>query len=256
MKKLCEKTLWPALLVGALIISVNINAGTYVSFRGGFFIAYPEDWVQVPYLTADVFLSQMGTDQSALDYEAVFAPKTSNPFFATDYLILALDSVEWLYDYQMDSVVDEMKKSFGEDVEYFQIEELPSEFRSKKPVYDKNKKLITVVNDILAGDKIVRKNLTAKKFYDKGVANFYFYSLDSLFEKSRPLFEGIVNSFSTENVQQAIPKEEVRVSDGKSDKKIDWRKIFIPGGGVFIILMILAIRRLRAKRAKKQAENS
>ena len=243
------------MLAPVIIMGVNANAANYVCFRGGFYIQYPDDWLQVPYLTADMFLSRAAADQSAFNYEAVFAPKSSSPFFASDYLILALDSVEWFYDYQIDSVVDEMNKSFGENIEFFRIEELPSDFRSNQPVYDKNKKVISVVNDILSGDKVVRKNLTVKKFYDKGVANFYFYSPDSLFERSRAVFDGIVNSFSTENIQRAIPKEEGKIGDGKSDS-LDKRNMLIPGGVGFIILVILLIRLRKAAKAKKQMENS
>jgi len=253
--RLIKKMVLLFLLATTIMMAGSVYAATYVCFRGSFYIQYPDDWLQVPYLTADMFLSRTATDQSALNYEAVFAPKTSSPFFATDYLILTLDSMEWLYDYQIDSVVEEMNKSFGENIEFFRIEELPSDFRSNQPVYDKNKKVISVVNDILSGDKVVRKNLTVKKFYDKGVANFYFYSPDSLFERSRSVFDGIVSSFSTENIQQAIPKEEGKVGDGKSDS-LDKRKMLIPGGVGFIILVILLIRLRKAAKAKKQMENS
>src|SRR5574341_1927071 len=142
-------------LILALVLETGVNAANYVSYRGGFYIQYPDDWVQVPYLTADMFLARTAPDPTTLNYEAIFAPKSSEPFFATDYLILTLDSVEWMFPYMVDSVVDEMNKSFMENLEYYRIEELPSDLRTGRPVFDQNKKMISVVNDILAGDKIV-----------------------------------------------------------------------------------------------------
>ena len=235
------------------LISSNATAETYVSFKGKFYIQYPEDWLQVPYLTADMFFSRKGSDPSALNYEAVFAPKSSSPFFATDYFILALDTLEWLYDYQIDSVVDEMTKTFGKDMEYFPSWDQPTDLKSNTPVYDKKNKILTVISDVVTGDRIVKKNLMVKKFHDKGIANFYFYGPDSTFEKSKTVFQGIVNSFSTENINQAVPKEAGKVSDPADKGKLDFRQMIIPAGAALLILIILLIR-LRKAKTKKQSE--
>ncbi len=241
------------LAVLTLLNSSDASTDTYVSFKGKFYIQYPEDWLQVPYLTADMFFSRSGTEPSALNYEAVFAPKSSSPFFATDYFILTVDTLEWLYDYQIDSVVDEMIKTFGKDMEYFPSWDHPTDLKSNTPVYDKNNKILTVINDVVAGDRIVKKNMMVKKFHDKGVANFYFYAPDSTFEKSKTIFQGIVNSFSTENVNQAVPKEEGQVSDPTDKDKLNFRQMLIPIGAAFIILLIL-LARIRKSKTKKQSE--
>ncbi len=244
------------LLCGILILSVlssgKAAAGTYVSFKGKFYIEYPEDWIQVPYLTADVFLKKSGSDPSSLNYDAVFAPKTSSPFFANDYLMLTVDTLEWLYDFQIDSIVDEMSKTFGKDMQYFPSWDQPTDLQSNSPIYDKKNKIITVINDIVSGDKVVKKNLMVKKFHNKGIANFYFYSPDSTFEKSKLVFQGMVNSFGTENVAQAIPKESGKVSGTEKDK-LNFRQMLIPIGSALIILMIL-LARLRKAKNKKQTE--
>lgn len=242
-----------AALVLTVILGTNVFAANYVSFRGGFYFQYPDEWVQVPYLTADMFLAQRVSSVNDLRYEAVFAPKSSNPFFATDYLIVVLDSVEWMFPYMIDSVIEEMQKSFKENQEFYQIEELPSNMRSGKPEYDKASQTISVVNEILSGDKVTMRNLTAKKIYDKGVVNFYFYSPDSLFEKSRQVFDGIVNSFSLENIEAAIPKEEGQVS-GQTKESIDQRTMWIPIGAAVIILLVLLIRLKKAPKKKSLEE--
>ena len=235
------------------LISGNAAADTYVSFKGKFYIQYPEDWLQVPYLTADMFFTRSGSDPSVLNYEAVFAPKTSSPFFATDYFILTVDTMEWLYDYQIDSVVDEMIKTFGKDMEYFPSWDKPTDLKSNTPVYDKKNKILTVINDVVSGDRIVKKNLMVKKFHDKGIANFYFYSPDSTFEQSKTIFHGIVNSFNTENINQAVPKEAGKVSDSTDKNELDYRQMAIPLGAAVIILIILLIR-LRKSKTRKQSE--
>ena len=242
-----------AALVVTVILGTNVFAANYVSFRGGFYFQYPDEWVQVPYLTADMFLAQRVSSVNDLRYEAVFAPKSSNPFFATDYLIVVLDSVEWMFPYMIDSVIEEMQKSFKENQEFYQIEELPSNMRSGKPEYDKASQTISVVNEILSGDKVTMRNLTAKKIYDKGVVNFYFYSPDSLFEKSRQVFDGIVNSFSLENVEAAIPKEVGQLS-GQKEESINKRSMLVPIGAAVIILLVLLIRLKKAAKKKSLEE--
>ncbi len=250
MKKMKQHLLSGMLILTALI-SGNAAASTYVSFKGKFYIEYPDDWLQVPYLTADVFLKKSGSDPSSLNYDAVFAPKSSSPFFANDYLMLTVDTLEWLYDFQIDSVVDEMSKTFGKEVQYFPSWDKPANLQSNTPVYDKKNKIITVINDIVAGGKVVKKNLMVKKFHDKGIANFYFYAPDSTFEKSKTIFQGIVNSFSTENVSQAIPKEAGKVSDPADRDKLNFRQMLIPIGAAFIILLILLARLRKAKKRKQ-----
>jgi len=93
-----------------------------------------------------------------------------------------------------------------------------------------------------------------KKFYDKGVANFYFYSPDSLYEQSQLVFEAIANSFSAENVEAAIPIEEGKIGNGGSNS-FDKRNMLIPGGVAFIILIILLIRLKKGARAKRESDN-
>jgi hypothetical protein len=138
-------------------------------------------------------------------------------------------------------------------MKYFPSWDQPTDLKSNTPVYDKNNKILTVINDVVAGDKIVKKNLMVKKFHEKGIANFYFYAPDSTFEQSQKVFQGIVNSFSTENVNQAVPKEAGKVSDTNDKDKLDYRKMLIPIGAALMILIILLIR-MRKSKTKKQSE--
>jgi len=237
-----------------LLLAGNVYGGTYVSFKGGYYFNYPDEWEQVPYLTADMFFRRTEIGAEALDYEAVFAPKTSSPFFQTEYLIITTDSLEWLYDYQIDSVVEDMERSFGEDITFRPSWDAPTDLKSNSPVYDKENRIITVVNDIYSANKIAKRNLMVKKFYDKGIANFYFYAPDSLFAERRPVFVSIVNSFSTENVSEAVPEEEGKVSSAAQKEELNYRNMLIPIGAAILIALILVIRLKRAKRLKSQEQ--
>ena len=80
-------------LVGMLTFVGTASANNYVSFDGKFFITYPDNWRQIEYNVVDAYLLRFGASQSSLQYEAVFAPGVSDPFFKGSYLILNVDTV-------------------------------------------------------------------------------------------------------------------------------------------------------------------
>ena len=80
-----------AILLIVLGLFAPVLAGTYESLNGKFHIDYPDDWGQIDYNTVDLFLRRAGANQAMYGYEAVFAPKASNPFFAGSYLMLTIE---------------------------------------------------------------------------------------------------------------------------------------------------------------------
>ena len=242
-----KKTVIAALLLAA----ANLSAGTYVSFKGGFYFEYPENWIQVDYNTADLFLSRSATDPSSMEYEAVFAQAKSSPFFAGEYLILKLDTLEWLYEYKEDSIVEEVEANFGQKLLERSAWDHPSDSSSIVPVYDQENKIILIQSDITQDNQVIKRNLFVKKLYDRGVAEFYFFAPVESFESSKDVFKNIVMSFSTENINKALPKEEIKVAEIDDDSD-DTRTIMITLAAALLIIIAVIMRSKMAAKRKDE----
>ena len=232
-----------------LLAAVNLSAETYVSFKGGFYFEYPENWIQVDFVTADLFLSRSVTDPSSMEYEAVFAPAESSPFFAGEYLILKLDSLEWLYEYKEDSIIEEVEANLGQKLLKESVWNHLSDTNSAIPIYDEERKIIYIQTDLTQGTQIIKRSVFIKKMYDKGVAEFYFFSPLETFESSKEVFKNIVMSFSTENVNQALPTEELKVAEFDDDTE-DSKTIMFAMAAVLIILLAIIVRKKRLAKKK------
>jgi len=228
----------------------------YVSLNGSFYITLPDDWEQVDYNTVDLFMRQRGVSVEGLGYEAAFAAKENSPFFDGNYLILAVDTVGNLNDDQIDSVLEELRKVFNEEVQYYPVGDLQANLKSNTPYYDKEKKVAIILNDVTQRAESFRKNLLFYKFYDRGVAKFYFYTPDSLLEQSRPVFEQMVASMSTEDIESKLPGDEVEITnvDGSSSEGSSTSKQVLPVAvlvAIFIVIMVA-----RKKRRSRQAKDN
>ncbi len=243
--------LWVLLLTFVLVTSTAAETQTYVSFKGGFYITYPDDWVQIDYSLVDAYLLRNRAGETTLDYDAAFAMKDSPSLFAGNYLILVVDTVGQLSDGQIDSVLNGLSRSFGEEVKYYPVADFLTDLKSNTPSYDAEAKTVTILNEITEQQQLLKKNLLMMKFYDRGIATFYFYSPDSLFEASKPLFDQIVASLSTENVEDALPKEELKVADledaesGDEDENDKSKKIYLYIGAALVLVIVILIRRLK-----------
>lgn len=201
------------IILTGFLSALTVSAENYVSYEGKFYITIPDDWTQVDYRTVDAFLTRNQASTETFQYEAVFAPKTSLPFFANDYLILNVDPVGEMSQESIDSVLTELKKIFGKSIKYDPVSNLMADLKSSTPVYDEKTKTVSILNRIVEKGQPVKKNLLVMKFYDQGIASFYFYSPDSLYEQSRQVLLDILNSFSTENYKDAAPKENLKIAD-------------------------------------------
>ena len=230
------------------LIAANLSAEIYVSFKGGFYFEYPENWIQVDYNTSDLFLRRSATDPSSMEYEAVFAHAESSPFFAGEYLILKLDTLEWLYEYKEDSIVEEVEANFGQRLLKRSAWEHLADSSSIAPVYDQENKIILIQSDITQDNQVIKRNVFVKKMYDKGVAEFYFFTTVESFKSSIEVFKNIVMSFSTENINQALPKEEVKVAEIDDDSNVS-RTVIIAAVAALLIIITVTVRlRMAAKR--------
>ncbi len=237
-------------LLALLLLATGVQAKTYVSLNGEFYINHPDEWEQVDFNTVDLFLTRSGVEQSMYDYDAVFAPSASTPFFSGDYLILTVEKVGELTDHGIDSVLEGFSETFKAGITYVPTDNLVADLKSNAPAFDRDNKILTVLNDIYQGQEIVKKNLVMLKFYDQGIATFYFYSPDSLFDDSKQVFEDIVASLGTEDLESMIPREEVKVADIetdaegnlKSEKPLWWLYVII---GIIVLVAIIVYFRLR-----------
>lgn len=236
--------------VAILCIYMSSQAGIYVSYKGHFTITYPDNWEQIDYNTADLYLSSINAGNSALDYEAVFAPIGASPyFFSGAYLILNVDTLDGLTETLEDSIVREFTGSFGKNAKYFPVGDFLSNLKANAPTYDTARKILTVLNDVVLRDEIT-KNLIVRRLCEQSIATFYFYAPDSLFEQSTEIFHSIVESFSTDNIESALPRETVTVSDlddndeehGNSGRRV----------ALWVTLGVVLLAVIRRKRRRKQ----
>lgn len=248
-----------AVMAVTLLGSGTVSAANYVSWAGGFHIVIPDGWEQVDYQTVDAFLISNQAGRDVLNYDAVFAPSVSAPFFVGNYLIVTVDTVGQLSKSQIDSVLGVMGATFGQDVKYFPVADFLADMKSNTPNYDSEQKLATVVNDIVHRDQVTKKMMLMTKFYEKGLATFYFYSPDSLFEQSKHVVSEIVQSFSTVNLDAAAGKSDLRIADvevgGDSADDGDgsiWPSSWVPFMGIIIILIAVIARKRREARRKQQ----
>lgn len=233
------------------LATVNLSAETYVSFKGGFYFEYPENWIQIDFNTADLFLSRSATDISSMEYEAVFAPAESSPFFAGEYLILKLDTLEWLYEYKEDSIVEAVETELGQKLMRTSAWDQLADTNSMVPVYDTENKIIFIQSDLTQGIEIIKRSVFIKKMYDKGVAEFYFFAPHETFESSKELIKNIVSSFSTENVEQALPTEKLKVADLDDDANISSTIMITAAAALLIIIVIIVRMKMAAKRKEE-----
>ena len=239
-----KTTILVLLFTVVLAASGAAETQTYVSFRGGFYITYPDDWVQIDYWLVDAYLLRNRADINILDYEAAFAFKDAPSLFSGEYLILTVDTVGELKEWQMDSVLIELAGAFGRLVKYNSISDFLADPEPGVPSYDTLTQTVTILNEI-PEQQALKKNLLVMKFYERGIATFYFYSPDSLFETSKSLFEQIVASFSTENVEDALPKEQLKVADLEREESKKSKKIYLYIGAALVLLIVVLIRRLK-----------
>jgi hypothetical protein len=247
-----------ALLIGALPAA----AVNYVSFGGGFYITLPDDWTQVDHNLVNAYLTRNKARATSLQYEAAFAPRASEPFFAGDYFFLSVDTIGELTGKRLDSVLAEMQSVFGAWIKYAPGGNTATELKANSPVYDPDRGTVTVVNDVSHPGQSPRKNLLIMKFYERGIASFYFYSPDSLFEQSKNTFLKIVESFSTENVEAALPREQLKVADVSQRKTEAPASEGRPEGGSTVIwlgvavVMVMALVTLMRRRRRNPRDQA
>lgn len=242
------------LLLGCGILTAQPESeftNSYVSLNGNFYILYPSEWHQIPFTEVDRYLDSKKAGRPIYDYDAVFAPKESNPYYSGSYLIMTIEPVGNLSDKQIDSVLKDLSQNFGRGIKYFPVANFMADLKTDSPNYDKATKTVSIYNKIVQNEASIKNSLIIMKFYDFGIATFYCYALGDNFDNDKEIFNKIVASLSTEDIKSKLPKEQVKVADIDPDKKSygnddDSSKtaIYISLG---VILFILLLRKKRKK---------
>lgn len=242
MKKLSIIALLLLSLLAVLFGAAAVHGEPYVSLKGDFYFELPEGWAQVDHRVVDYHLRMNQAGRATLDYEAAFAPADQAPFYAGPYFIMTVDTVAGGYtEAQIDSVLGDMATKFGRKVRYFPVANLLADMKSNAPSYDRESKTITVINDIVEQEKLLKKHLLVMKFFDRGKATFYFYAPDSLFGRAQPIFNRVLESFHAGDAESMLPKENLRVADIDVSGEGDEPAAGTGGGSAPAIILALGV---------------
>lgn len=244
------------IIVLSLVASSAITAAPYVSLAGKFHVTYPDTWHQIDFATVDHFLTQGRSDPAMLDYEAVFADKAAFPFFNGEYLILTFDAYPVFGQEQIDSVLRGLDYTFRKGAKHYPVGDLLANLESGGSNYDQQAQLFTTLSDIVEKGKVVKKSLLIIKFFERGYASFHFYAPDSTYETAHPTFLEIVNSFSTENIEDAMPKETLTVADidPNENKSENNNTVIYSVLGTMMLIVVILLRRKKKSRPNQIEE--
>ena len=228
-----------------MALAVCAVAEPYVSFNGGFQIDIPADWNRVDYKTVDYFLSRTGGGRTIMNYDAVFAPTASKPFFSNQYMFVTVDTSGPMDEHSVDSTLYVLSSSFT-------------------PVFDKERRVVSILSDITEKGEPLKKHLLMMKFYERGIAYFYCYAPDSIFEASKGTFTAIVESFSKPTKNVVVPNEELKIADLSKNATTPESAAEQEGGGrkyypfipipVLIVIIVILARRRRRRREQQTKE--
>ncbi len=252
-----------------LLIGSAGRAENFVDWKAGFWFAVPEGWEKVDYGLVDRYLAYMDTSMEVFDYEAVFAPSTSDPFNKDAYLVIKFDSTGKLSDKETDSILNGIADAYATEIFEAPIVSLMSDLIPGKPRVNRNRRVVSVLADMAYRPGAVKKIWQYMQLNDRGIITFFFYSPDSTYEKNKPVFDEIVKSVSFDNLRAAAVGEELTFTDiggenvsppeteysgregnreGAQNGETDsGRNIAIAVGIVIVILVVLRMRKKKPK---------
>ncbi|MBK7140913.1 MAG: hypothetical protein IPH75_02390 [bacterium] len=244
------------LSLSILLLSGSLLAENFVSFRGKFYISYPAEWKQIDYLTVDAYLRQAGARRRTLDYEAVFAPTASEPWYHDSYFILTVDTLPGLTDKQIDSIIVGFEDTFEKPREIKPSATLLNNLSYGKIAWDPSSKTAAVLSEEADSASGGKATLLVMHFYEGGIANYFYYATDSAFSLNLPVLSSVVASFTTENVQSVIPRETSKIADPDKISKATESKgsktaIWAPTSGAVVVILIIALAARRKKRQRQ-----
>jgi hypothetical protein len=225
----------------------SVFAETFVSFNGQFQFSYPDTWMQIDYMTAEYYLTRGKPDQE-VDFEAVFSVKETQVLFQGQYLILTVDTIGSLTPEQIDSVVAVTADEFHLPIKEVSPDAFLAASCRDSVVFDRADRVLAVETEVPGGNAGPRINLLVMRFYERGIANFYFYAQSTEFSLGLPDYRQMVTSFSTENLEQALGRDSVRVADADTEGGTNVGKYLLVFVGLLVIVAVILIVTRRAKK--------
>ena len=235
------------LVLVVLLAAVCAQAGTFVSFNGKFHITYPESWYRIDFQTADFYLAH-GDPDAGVNFEVVLHERATRTLFQGQYLVLTVDTTGLLQAGQIDSVLAGMEKEFGRPLKKVARDAFLTAPDTGVIFFDEEDSVAAIENQVSGDDLGSRTNLLVMKFFEGGIANFYFYAPSHEYSASLPLYRDIVASFSTQNMDAALAAatEPVEVADIDQDGGSSVANYLIIFAGLALILIVILIVRLRS----------
>lgn len=232
-----------AVLFVGLILSVSAAAENFVDWKGNFWFTIPETWVKVDYQIVDQYLAMTDTSSDIFDYEAVFAPKESDPFISGAYLVVTFDSTGTLDQRQSDSVLDLISRSYATEIFDAPIVQLMTDLEPGKPKINRAERAISVLSEMAYSPTSKRMLWLYMRLNQAGLITLYCYSPEATFDANKPVFDKLINSLSFENLKEAAGQQSLVFTEVKgSDQAASPSTAFAgESGGISIYVYIIII---------------
>jgi len=189
-------------ILAIILAAASTTSGnTYVDWEGEYYIEYPDDWTEIPYKRVVSFLLSQKVNPDNFTYRLAVSEKAEEPVFGGVYMFISTYEVGKFTDRQIDSTLAAIDEANGIKHITTSLAETTRRFSSRQPVYDESQKAV-VIYDKIADAVTNNVLLEMRKFYDNGIVVFFCYAPSDRFESVRPRFLTILNSFSTENLDQ------------------------------------------------------
>lgn len=231
-------------------------ANNYINWGKKYYITIPDDWRQIDRFNVENFLRLHDKDPEQVDFDVFLCPAAAVPFYSQAYVFISAEEVENSVSIA-DSIQVGMAREFDKLIDETARTGPISRVKSGKPVYDKSTQTITQVSEVNAQGQNQIMTLVMK-FYDFGIATFYFYTTEDKYESFKEKFKEIADSFSDEDLEKASggakPKI-VDVSDINSTTNppvsLEEKKSFFGGPAPWAVLISLVVVVLIARRKRR-----
>lgn len=187
------------------------SAENYVNWGKKYYVTIPDDWRQIERFNVENFLILHDKDPKGIEFDIFLCPKDAEPFYSQAYVFISADQLENSASFA-DSIYAGMGRNFDKLIDEMAKAGPISRMKSREPVYDKSTQTLTQVSAINAQGQDQVMTLVMK-FYDYGIATFYFYTTEDKYESFKDKFKEIADSFSGKDLEKAAAGQKPKIVD-------------------------------------------